>query len=368
MPTVSGTSECRTGRNRETKIAGPPRRRRYRSERSQFSSPIRRPRREWRIFGPRKRPSQNPMLSPMSAPITTATPGRRPPGATPRRSPAMITTVSPGTNRPISTLVSSMIAKPGEERPQHGVDALDGVEQPCEELVHAPSLERRRGPLAWDHVRRRSIAVPLRELAGSGIRLRRRAAPRRPHVVLAGCRTRRRRRAGAGSARASPSTIRSACGPCRADRRGRGAGVGRRALPRRLGRLARLRGCRGRARARPVSARRPGRAAASGGCACERFVAFDHARAPGVGGRARRRASDAFAERRSPRHGARRRPATRTGPWRVGRHAPGEYAALIERCRDAIREGDAYQLCLTTRFAVAASVDPIADLSRACAR
>ena len=29
------------------KIAGPPRRRRYRSERSQFSSPIRRPRREW---------------------------------------------------------------------------------------------------------------------------------------------------------------------------------------------------------------------------------------------------------------------------------------------------------------------------------
>jgi para-aminobenzoate synthetase component 1 len=41
------------------------------------------------------------------------------------------------------------------------------------------------------------------------------------------------------------------------------------------------------------------------------------------------------------------------------RHAPDEYAALIERCRDAIREGDAYQLCLTTRFEVEASVDPV---------
>lgn len=36
----------------------------------------------------------------------------------------------------------------------------------------------------------------------------------------------------------------------------------------------------------------------------------------------------------------------------VSRHAPDEYAALIGRCRDAIRRGDAYQLCLTTRFEV----------------
>lgn len=43
----------------------------------------------------------------------------------------------------------------------------------------------------------------------------------------------------------------------------------------------------------------------------------------------------------------------------AGRHLPDEYAALVERCRDAIREGDAYQLCLTTRFEVAASVDPV---------
>lgn len=41
------------------------------------------------------------------------------------------------------------------------------------------------------------------------------------------------------------------------------------------------------------------------------------------------------------------------------RHLPDEYARLIGDCRDAIREGDAYQLCLTTRFSVAASVDPV---------
>ncbi|MCR2792846.1 chorismate-binding protein [Microbacterium sp. zg.Y625] len=37
------------------------------------------------------------------------------------------------------------------------------------------------------------------------------------------------------------------------------------------------------------------------------------------------------------------------------------YAGQIERCRDAIREGDAYQLCLTTRFDVAAPgcIDPV---------
>lgn len=36
----------------------------------------------------------------------------------------------------------------------------------------------------------------------------------------------------------------------------------------------------------------------------------------------------------------------------AARHTPEEYAGLIERCREAIRDGDAYQLCLTTRFAV----------------
>ncbi|MEV5071509.1 anthranilate synthase component I family protein [Microbacterium sp. LMI12-1-1.1] len=46
------------------------------------------------------------------------------------------------------------------------------------------------------------------------------------------------------------------------------------------------------------------------------------------------------------------------------RHTPDEYAGLIERCRDAIREGDAYQLCLTTRFEVPASVDPLEAYGR----
>src|SRR5690606_24945907 len=32
---------------------------------------------------------------------------------------------------------------------------------------------------------------------------------------------------------------------------------------------------------------------------------------------------------------------------------------LIEQCRDAIREGDAYQLCLTTRFSVTGDIDPV---------
>ncbi len=55
-------------------------------------------------------------------------------------------------------------------------------------------------------------------------------------------------------------------------------------------------------------------------------------------------------------------PPPPTPPPRIarGRHTTAEYAALIERCRDAIREGDAYQLCLTTRFAVAGEVDPVA--------
>lgn len=46
------------------------------------------------------------------------------------------------------------------------------------------------------------------------------------------------------------------------------------------------------------------------------------------------------------------------------RHEPEEYAGLIERCRDAIREGDAYQLCLTTRFEVEGAVDPLVAYRR----
>lgn len=42
------------------------------------------------------------------------------------------------------------------------------------------------------------------------------------------------------------------------------------------------------------------------------------------------------------------------GTWREDRVA---YAALIERCHGALRDGDSYELCLTTRFDVDAEVD-----------
>jgi para-aminobenzoate synthetase component 1 len=98
----------------------------------------------------------------------------------------------------------------------------------------------------------------------------------------------------------------------------------------------------------------------------DRFVSFDHAR-----GRAWVIAPaaevDALSARvhAAPVAGVRgaiapEPPATRA----TARHDPGEYAALIARCRDAIREGDAYQLCLTTRFTVTASVDPVSAYDR----
>ncbi|WP_261812499.1 anthranilate synthase component I family protein [Microbacterium aurugineum] len=46
------------------------------------------------------------------------------------------------------------------------------------------------------------------------------------------------------------------------------------------------------------------------------------------------------------------------------RHTPHEYLALIERCRDLIRAGIAYQLCLTTRFTVPGIHDPVAVYDR----
>lgn len=80
------------------------------------------------------------------------------------------------------------------------------------------------------------------------------------------------------------------------------------------------------------------------------LVAFDHARrAMSTGGVID---TDAAAPARTAASVPRR--ATRA------RHEPAQYAALVERCRDAIRAGDAYQLCLTTRFEVAGAVDPLA--------
>jgi aminodeoxychorismate synthase component I len=94
----------------------------------------------------------------------------------------------------------------------------------------------------------------------------------------------------------------------------------------------------------------------------ERFVAFDHSRRR-VWAVAPAAEVHAFATQVSAAVG--RLPMLDPAPVEaVARHTPLEYAALIERCRDAIREGDAYQLCLTTRFAVAAAVDPVAAFAR----
>ena len=54
------------------------------------------------------------------------------------------------------------------------------------------------------------------------------------------------------------------------------------------------------------------------------------------------------------------------GPLRaaVAQHTPDEYAALIERCRELIHAGIAYQLCLTTRFTVRGAHDAVVTYLR----
>lgn len=46
------------------------------------------------------------------------------------------------------------------------------------------------------------------------------------------------------------------------------------------------------------------------------------------------------------------------------RHTPAQYRELIERCREHIRAGSAYQLCLTTRFTVRGEHDAVAAYLR----
>jgi len=51
-------------------------------------------------------------------------------------------------------------------------------------------------------------------------------------------------------------------------------------------------------------------------------------------------------------------------PTAEARHTVREYTALVEDCRAAIRRGDAYQLCLTTRFTAPRPHDPLAVYRR----
>lgn len=94
----------------------------------------------------------------------------------------------------------------------------------------------------------------------------------------------------------------------------------------------------------------------------ELFVAFDHERRR-VWAIAPATEADAFAARVAGTADELVVPDP-TPLVAASRHAPADYAALIERCRDAIREGDAYQLCLTTRFTITGEVDPVAAFAR----
>nr|WP_208388318.1 anthranilate synthase component I family protein [Microbacterium halimionae] len=89
----------------------------------------------------------------------------------------------------------------------------------------------------------------------------------------------------------------------------------------------------------------------------DRVVAFDHAagRAWAIGPDADRWSST-LSETIS-------KPAAEETKEKViarARHTPAEYASLIEQAREAIREGDAYQLCVTTRFTVDRKIDAVA--------
>jgi anthranilate synthase component 1 len=95
----------------------------------------------------------------------------------------------------------------------------------------------------------------------------------------------------------------------------------------------------------------------------DRFVAFDHSTRR-VWALAPRTEVEAFAARVASAPDDVPDPARPLRTTARGRHEPSHYAALIERCRDAIREGDAYQLCLTTRFSVSGRIDPVAAYRR----
>ena len=64
-----------------------------------------------------------------------------------------------------------------------------------------------------------------------------------------------------------------------------------------------------------------------------------------------------------PRAEARVR-AAEARPVAEARHTPDAYQGLIDRCRDLIHAGIAYQLCLTTRFTVPGTHDPVAVYER----
>ena len=100
----------------------------------------------------------------------------------------------------------------------------------------------------------------------------------------------------------------------------------------------------------------------------DRLLAFDHAAgevwavAPAEGIAAFAEAAQRRLEASARPGGHRERPeegSDGAGHAASARHTPGEYGALIEECRELIRRGEAYQLCLTTRFSVQGEIDPV---------
>lgn len=75
---------------------------------------------------------------------------------------------------------------------------------------------------------------------------------------------------------------------------------------------------------------------------------------------------ETFVARAAWTAGPHEEPAARAAERRrvEARHTPAEYAELIERCRELIRAGIAYQLCLTTRFTVPGEHDDVAVYRR----
>ncbi len=87
----------------------------------------------------------------------------------------------------------------------------------------------------------------------------------------------------------------------------------------------------------------------------QEVVAFDHATGRAWAGGADAAGLAARVRAASPRPFVRAVPPHRIAAARIG---PDDYADRIRRCRAAIRAGDAYLLCLTTRFEIDGPVDP----------
>lgn len=92
----------------------------------------------------------------------------------------------------------------------------------------------------------------------------------------------------------------------------------------------------------------------------DRIIAFDHAAKRAWVVAPTRAEAEALADLavNAPRHPVPIHQRPERADARA-RHTPAEYAANIERYRESIRRGDAYQLCATTRFEVEGPHDPV---------